>query len=220
MRKSPKSYIWGRTSLTGALLGIQQSVFRKLQNALGLNNPRESILELTKGKVTTDSKNHSGQGIFFTSRAFDRFEISSHELLFVKDNLNDDWLIDSVEDDAKGTAIKLSIGLDSKTVLRTIFDRYGDPESFTFDKTHIVVELARDQETEFISRSQAKRILVGLEKFRHVVLDFRNVRAVGQAFVDEVFRVFGNEHPEVKFEYIHANENVEFMILRGLPKSP
>src|SRR5688572_19822491 len=83
--------------------------------------------------------------------------------------------------------------------------------------THIVVELARDQETEYISRSQAKRILVGLEKFHLVVLDFRNVRTVGQAFVDEVFRVFGQDHPEVKFEHINANENVEFMILRGVP---
>jgi len=59
---------------------------------------------------------------------------------------------------------------------------------------------------------------VGLEKFRHVVLDFRNVRTVGQAFVDEIFRVFGQAHPEIKFEYSNANENVAFMILRGISK--
>ncbi len=194
-------------------------IFKKIQKAFSLNNPRASILELTKGKVTTDPKNHSGQGIFFTSRAFDRFELASHELLFVKDNLNDDWLIDSINDDAAGTEVKLTIRLDSTTSLREIFDRYGDPTNFTFDKTHIVVELARENETEYISRSQAKRILVGLEKFRHVVLDFRNVRTVGQAFVDEVFRVFAQEHPDVKFEPINANENVAFMIQRGLTAS-
>ena len=120
-------------------------------------------------------------------------------------------LIDPVD------AAESILNKDEETKLKELFDKYGDPENFTFDKTHIVVELARDQETEYISRSQAKRILVGLEKFRHVVLDFRNVRTVGQAFVDEVFRVFGQEHPEVKFEHINANENVEFMILRGNP---
>ncbi|EQD65519.1 regulatory protein, ArsR, partial [mine drainage metagenome] len=50
-------------------------IFRKIQSKLGLLDERHAILELSKGKLTTDPKNHSGEGIFFTSRMFDSFDI-------------------------------------------------------------------------------------------------------------------------------------------------
>ncbi len=57
---------------------------------------------------------------------------------------------------------------------------------------------------------------MGLDKFRQVVLDFKGVDSVGQAFVDEVFRVFKNEYPHIDVHYLHANPDVEFMIKRGI----
>ena len=57
---------------------------------------------------------------------------------------------------------------------------------------------------------------MGLEKFREVVLDFKGVGSVGQAFVDEIFRVFKNEHPDIKIQYINANDEVGAMIKRGI----
>jgi len=51
---------------------------------------------------------------------------------------------------------------------------------------------------QLISRSQAKRILRGLEKhFKVITLDFTGVTLVGQGFVDEVFRVYKNQHPKM-----------------------
>ena len=41
---------------------------------------------------------------------------------------------------------------------------------------------------------------------------------VGQAFVDEVFRVFQNEHPDITIEYINVNADVDIMIKRGMSK--
>jgi DNA-binding MarR family transcriptional regulator len=38
-----------------------EGIFRKIQNALGLYDPREAILELVKGKLTTDPKRHTGE---------------------------------------------------------------------------------------------------------------------------------------------------------------
>ncbi len=67
-----------------------------------------------------------------------------------------------------------------------------------------------------ISRSQAKRLTSGFERFVDITLDFDRVEAVGQGFVDELFRVYQQAHPEIRFHYINANENVEFMIKRGL----
>src|ERR1017187_4376752 len=48
-------------------------IFRKIQEALSLSDERHAVLELAKGKFTTDPKRHSGEGIFFTSRSFDDF---------------------------------------------------------------------------------------------------------------------------------------------------
>jgi hypothetical protein len=85
-----------------------------------------------------------------------------------------------------------------------------------FDKAEIIVELAKLGNEVFMSRSQAKRILLGLEKFQSITLNFKNIRLIGQGFVDEVFRVFQNLHLNVKLEYINANDEVEFMIKRSL----
>jgi len=61
---------------------------------------------------------------------------------------------------------------------------------FGFSKTHIPVFLAAYGEDNLISRSQAKRLLVRFERFKEIILDFENVESIGQAFADEIFRVF------------------------------
>lgn len=50
-------------------------IFKKIQSEFDLLDERHAIFELSKGKLTTDPRNHSGEGIFFTSRMFDQFEI-------------------------------------------------------------------------------------------------------------------------------------------------
>ncbi len=69
--------------------------------------------------------------------------------------------------------------------------------------------------SETLSRSQARRLLFGLEKFRRVVLDFKKVQGVGQSFADEIFRVFHNAHPRIQIEAIHGAPSVTFMIRRA-----
>jgi hypothetical protein len=54
------------------------------------------------------------------------------------------------------------------------------------------------------------------EKFKTIMLDFKGVSSMGQAFVDEVFRVFHNEYPDITIHYVNANEEVVLMIKRGL----
>jgi len=76
------------------------------------------------------------------------------------------------------------------------------------------VKLFRDR-SAYISRSQAKRLLHALDRFKKIVLDFKGVSTVGQAFADEVFRVFAKAHPGIDIEPINATENVDFMIRRA-----
>jgi anti-sigma regulatory factor (Ser/Thr protein kinase) len=196
-------------------------IFNKVKSAFGLENERASILELTKGKLTTDPDHHTGEGIFFTSRAVDEFTIVSSKLTYIKNNLEEDWFIETPNHPIKGTGIFMEIRLNSDINLKDVFHKYSTHDQNEgvpkFDKTHIRVGLSKSGQERYVSRSQAKRILTGLEKFNHFTLDFRGIKTVGQGFVDEVFRVFQSKHPNIKIEWTHANEDVRFMIERGLP---
>lgn len=204
---------------TAICIGIRDNgvgIFRKIQKALSLPDIKESLLHLSKGKFTTDPAKHTGEGIFFTSRAFEEFRISSGELEYICFSEGNDWLIQTLESDAiTGTHVEMQISRNSKRELDRIFKEYSDSE-YSFNKTNVFVKLAKLRGEKYISRSQAKRLLLGLDKFKKIILDFKEVPSVGQAFVDEVFRVFKNAHPEIEIGYVNANENVEFMLQRGL----
>ena len=192
-------------------------IFKKIQKALHLDSIKESILHLSKGKFTTDPLNHTGEGIFFTSRMFDSFSILSNDIYYTFKN--EDWFFspEKIADFKQGTLIEMVISLDSKKIPKAVFDQYADQE-IGFGKTIVAVALSGDPNDPNLSRSQAKRLLMGLEKFNTIILDFKGVVSVGQAFVDEVFRVFKNEYPNITIHHVGANEEVEFMIKRGLLK--
>ena len=116
----------------------------------------------------------------------------------------------------EGTKVEFSINIDSNLHLNDIFKKYTIPDKYGdsgFDKTEIKIKLYAFGGV-FISRSQARRVLSGLDKFKLIVLDFDKVPLVGQAFADEIFRVFKNKYPEIKIESINTNEAVQFMIDR------
>jgi|SRR5579872_1355899 len=88
-------------------------------------------------------------------------------------------------------------------------------DEFRFSKTIVPVKLAQYGNENLVSRSQAKRLLVGVELFQVVILDFDGVKTIGQSFSDEVFRVFTSSRPGIKIHYINANPEIERMIDRA-----
>ena len=99
---------------------------------------------------------------------------------------------------------------------KEIFDEYTS-DDFVFNKTKITVHLAKDYlGHDFVSRSLAKRILMNVEKFKIIVLDFENIDNMGQGFADEVFRVFKNKNPDITIVPVNMNEEIEFMINRAM----
>lgn len=189
-------------------------VFEDIKRKFKLRNAFEAIELLLKGKQTTASKAHTGEGIFFTSKVADKliFKSSGKELIF--DNRIDDIFVRETKK-KKGTEVILEISLDSKRKISAIFREYSN-ENFVFDKTRVTVKLFELAERSYVSRSQARRLLFGLEKFSRVILDFKKVEAIGQAFADEVFRVWQGKYQKIKIEHINCNKNVEFMIKRVL----
>jgi hypothetical protein len=65
---------------------------------------------------------------------------------------------------------------------------------------------------DYVSRSEARRLLANLEKFSEIVLDFRDAISVGQGFADEVFRVFARRHPGIRISTENTNAVIDAMI--------
>jgi DNA-binding MarR family transcriptional regulator len=190
-------------------------IFLKIQKALDLADTREAILELVKGKFTTDPDNHTGEGIFFTSRAMDEFHIRSDRLHFRHVARSPD-ILDKLEVSVRGTEILMRLDNASDRDLRQIFDDFSDPEECTFDRTVIPMRLAQFEGQKLISRSQAKRIAHRFERFKRVELDFDGVESIGQAFADELFRVFPRSHPDLRLVPINVAPAVDRMIRRAV----
>lgn len=186
-------------------------IFNKIARKFHLDDQRHAILELSKGKLTTDPKHHTGQGIFFTSRAFDAFHILSGKLVLASRGGKDYLFEKPPNNEVKGTFIVMAIKPDSERVLKDIFDKFADVD-YGFTKTQVPVYLVRYGAETLISRSQAKRLMARLELFKEVMLSFEGVPSIGQAFADEIFRVYQNAHPNISIKYCNATEDVERMI--------
>jgi len=194
-------------------------IFTKIQKELNLDDQLHAILELSKGKLTTDPAHHTGEGIFFTSRMFDEFSILSGKMYFKHFEPDNDWLLENTNEVHMGTAVQMIISSKSARATKQVFDQFTVEGDYGFSKTHVPVFLARYGDENLISRSQAKRLLARFERFKEIVLNFDNVDSIGQAFADEIFRVFTSQHPTIHLYYVNANKQVEGMIIRAMSQS-
>lgn len=194
---------------TFAVIDRGVGIYRRLREKLGLTQSIEAIQELLKGKATTDPERHSGEGIFFTSKAADFFTISSEQTQVAFDNRRADVYVNHVRT-RRGTAVHFAVAADTAKSLEAIFAEYTTGE-YAFEKTRVRVKLFAGAHT-YLSRSEARRLLARCESFREVVLDFTGVTTIGQAFADEVFRVFARAYPDITIRAVSTAPAVDFMI--------
>lgn len=209
-----------KTHITIIIIDDGEGIFRRIKRLCNLVDERQSILELSKGKLTTDPANHTGEGVFFTSRMFDNFDIDSKGLRFTHDDSAIyDMMVDSnvMNANTTGTMVFMRIARDSQRDMQQVFDSFTDgPDDFQFNKTIIPLKLATYDNEKLISRSQAKRVLARVERFTNVVFDFEGVPAVGQAFADEIFRVYASKNPSINLMPVNMNQDVSKMVSRAL----
>lgn len=192
-----------------------EGIFKKIQRELQLHDERHAVLELAKGKLTTDPERHSGQGIFFTSRMFDEFAILSGSVYFSHEfNKAEDWIFER-DGFQSGTTVFMKLNNNTSRTSKQVFDTFSSGDDYAFTKTVVPVRLAQYGDERLVSRSQAKRLLAGVDKFKVVVFDFSGVEAIGQAFADEVFRVFKKQHPEMQIMSLNTSKDVAQMISRA-----
>ncbi len=190
-------------------------IFRKIKEYYNYDSLDDAVNELFKGKLTTDKNNHSGEGIFFTSRILDRFAAVSDGKIFTHDkyvevlrNLDDtanlkDWK------NRKGTLIFMDLSNFSNKIISEVFDMFADADGGFF-RTHIPIK--NIYELYPVSRSQAKRLCHRFENFKEVELDFQGVAEIGQGFAHEIFVVFQNTHQDVRLIPINMTKEVEKMV--------
>jgi anti-sigma regulatory factor (Ser/Thr protein kinase) len=190
-------------------------VFRKIKEACHLEDERHAVLELTKGKVTTDPERHSGEGIFFTSRMVDYFELSSGTVALLHARKVGDWLFQDAPPGREGTVVTMAVGARSKLAMKDVFDQNAtERDDYAFRRTQVAIKLAQAGGGGLISRSQAKRIMSGLDKFKEVILDFSGIASIGPAFADEMFRVWATAHAAVELAPINMSKEVAKMVRR------
>lgn len=185
-------------------------VFASLRQHFGFDSDIHALINLVKGKLTVAPQAHSGEGLFFSARMFDQFVMTSGELEASFEAGAGQCQVRAVPAH-EGTHIRMVIANDSPRTAQGVFAQFTDPDELTFCKTKFFVSLATF-EGELISRSQAKRVVTGFERFSQVELDFGGVDQVGQGFADELVRVWPLAHPDTRLKILNAGEAVMKML--------
>lgn len=190
-------------------------VFRNVMTKKHLHSEIDAIQELIKGKLTTAARRHSGEGIFWTSKIADCFELKSYGYALMINNNIEDYTIKTLNKEVVGTEVYFEVAKDTDKSIRKLFREYTfDTEHLTLDTTVIPVNLYQEGDI-WISRSQAKKILAGLDKYKKIIFNFAGVEVIGQAFADEIFRVWNIEHPDIILEPINMSDTVRLMVTRA-----
>lgn len=197
-------------------IGIFNNIQKYFKDVLGQEiTLNDAVAELFAGKLTTASSNHSGEGIFFTSRAVDYFFILSGNKVFSHTSYDDyiDELKENLVSD-EGTWVLMKLSNTSPKNLQDIMFGYSDVDRGFYKTALPIVNMFEHGDP--VSRSEARRLGAVIKRFEEVSLDFKNVEAVGQAFVHELFVVFKRNNPEIELKVENANTAVSNMIQRVL----
>jgi hypothetical protein len=191
-------------------------IFHTIKEYLKLDNDEHAALEFSKGQFSTDPDNHIGPNIILPSRMADHFTIASGKVIFAHQyGIAWDWALDTSDEEISGTFISMIIENETQRTIAQVFNEYtaaraGDR---VFSKTCKPVRLAQYSSEALFSRSQARRVLARIDRFKFAVLDFLGVDKIGSAFADQIFRVFSAEHPEIQLLHCNANRQIEAVIL-------
>jgi hypothetical protein len=191
--------------------------FRNMRESRNLESDFDAIGEIAKGKQTSAPSQHSGLGIYFSSRMVSEFLLISGHLTWIVDNRRDDEAIGWLADERIGTRVRCEVDANTTLTPQAAFDTLTGPGAIGSNKT--TIRLSLFQEDDFVSRAEAKKLGSHLEAFATVELDFEGIESIGQGFVDELFRVWQNDHPQTHLVPVRANRSIISMIAMTAPEA-
>jgi hypothetical protein len=171
-----------------------RGVFDKIHEAFALDDPTLAMLELSKGKLTSQPQRHTGRGLFFTAKLADIFDLHANEVAFQRRDWNSGGWLPGKAIKRQGTSVYAAISLDTKRTLDSVLHAYSaDGAGYGFERTVVPLNLLTSAVAELESRAQARRVAARLNQFRRAEVDFSGVAQIGHGFADELFRVLATD---------------------------
>jgi anti-sigma regulatory factor (Ser/Thr protein kinase) len=188
-------------------------LFQNIAEAFAIDNPQLAMLELSKGKLTSQPRRHSGHGLFFTSRLAEVFDLHANDTAFQKRAWDGQgWHLQRALKH-EGTSVYASFALDTPRTLDAVRKAHSlDGLGACFERTVVPLRLLTSAVSGLESRAQARRIGARLNEFQRVELDFSGVPDIGHAFADELLRVLAREAPAVELVPLNMSPAVAAMV--------
>ncbi|MEK8053496.1 DUF4325 domain-containing protein [Ideonella sp. DXS22W] len=190
-----------------------RGVFNSIGRQFKINDPVHAMLELAKGKLSSQPERHTGRGLFFTAKMADIFDLHANGAAFQQRGWeNEDWQRGRPVC-GRGTSVYVAVALDTERTVDEVLRRYSaDGAGYGFERTVVPMKLLTAPQVGLESRAQARRITQRLTDFRRVELDFDGLQDIGHGFADELLRVFSREHPQVQLVPVNMAPRVAALV--------
>jgi anti-sigma regulatory factor (Ser/Thr protein kinase) len=167
-----------------------RGVFDKIHEAFDVGDPADAMLELSKGKLTSQPHRHTGRGLFFTARLADIFDLHANAVAFQRRAWNSGEWLPGKGMTRSGTSVYAAIALDTARSVESVLHAYSaDGTGYGFDRTVVPLGIVSSTAAGLESRAQARRVASRLDQFGRAERDFSGVTHIGHGFADELFRV-------------------------------
>ena len=188
-------------------------VFDKICDTYELADAQHAMLELSKGRLTTQPQAHTGRGLFFSSQLADVFDIHANGRAYQRRAWEACGWQRGRALPRQGSSIYMAIALETtRTLAQVMADWSCDGTGIAFDQTTVTLALLTQAGELLDSRAQARRIAARLPQFRRATLDFAGIEDIGHPFADELFRVFARSQPTLELLPRNMNTRVAAMV--------
>lgn len=188
-------------------------LFDRISKTFHIGEPSLAMLELSKGRLTSQPDRHCGQGLFFVARMADVFELHANQHSFQRRSWGRTGWQPGRPAPHSGTSAFVAIALDTDRTVQQVLQAHSvDGASYAFETTSVPLQLLTGHQVGLESRAQARRVAHRLTAFRRADLDFSGIDEVGPAFADELFRVYARAHPEVSLQPVGCGPRVNSML--------
>ncbi len=188
-------------------------LFDKVAQSFRIVDPAQAMLELSKGKLTSDPERHTGRGLFFTTRLADVLDLHANDTAFQHRAWQRHRWSRTTPAARHGTSVFVAIALDTTRTLDALLREHShDQQGYAFERTVVPLHLLTAPGCALDSRAQARRAALRLQQFRHAQLDFAGIDDIGHGFADELFRVFARSQPRLALEPVNMSPAVRALV--------
>lgn len=196
-----------------------RGLFDKINNLFSIDDPHTAMLELSKGKLTGLPMQHTGRGLFFTSKLADVFDLHANDVAFQHREWSRAGWLPGRALRHQGTSVYFSIALDTQRTLDSVLQAFSaSGQGFGFERTVVPLRLVSNAQSGLESRAQARRVADRLDQFQRAEVDFEGILCVGHSFVDELFRVLAHQYAPTEFVPVNMCPAVAAMVHSVIPQ--